>query len=102
MRPALLDDIDAVMAALGCPSPGDESVCPCGTPVVFGMDAGDWWSHADGSVSHDDGESVSDKMAAIAKAGGAAPKAGARNGTGQAGSATWTWSRTTRARSATR
>jgi 8-oxo-dGTP pyrophosphatase MutT (NUDIX family) len=26
------------------------------------MEGSDWWSHADGSISHDDGESVSDKM----------------------------------------
>ena len=46
--------------AAGEPHDGDESTCPCGTPVVY-----DWangWQHADGSVSHDDGESVSDKM----------------------------------------
>jgi hypothetical protein len=48
------------------PSEGGESTCPCGTPVVCGEMNG--WQHADGSVSHDDGESVSDKMAAIAKA----------------------------------
>lgn len=27
--------------------------CPCGMPLAFGMDGGDWWSHADGSISHD-------------------------------------------------
>ena len=59
------------MAALGCtpdapPSDGDEATCPCGTPVVY--DEMNGWQHADGSVSHDDGEPVSGKMAAIAKA----------------------------------
>jgi len=106
VRPELLQDIDAVMAALGCdegaaedccgaeccaggccngssgcqcgtgatPAEGDEATCPCGTPVVY--DEMNGWQHADGSISHDDGESVSDKMAAIAKAGGssAVPK----------------------------
>ena len=46
--------------AAGEPHDGDESTCPCGTPVVY-----DWangWQHADGSVSHEDGESVSHKM----------------------------------------
>lgn len=60
-----------------------EYTCPCGMPAVFGLDGGDWWSHADGSLGHDDDdEGVSDKMFAIAKAdplgvakaGGAAPK----------------------------
>ena len=102
VRPELAADMDAVMAALGCtpagdccgadccawrmlrrcgrlpvragrvPSAGDEATCPCGTPVVY--DEGNGWQHADGSISHDDGESVSGKMAAIAKAGGAGPK----------------------------
>ena len=46
--------------AAGEPHDSDESTCPCGTPVVY-----DWangWQHADGSVSHGDGESVSGKM----------------------------------------
>jgi len=80
IRSELLADIDAVMAALGCtpdapPSEGNEATCPCGTPVVY--DEMNGWQHADGSISHDDGESVSDKMASIAKAGGSAapPKA---------------------------
>ncbi|HEY8976301.1 MAG TPA: phage portal protein [Burkholderiaceae bacterium] len=37
--------------------------CPCGMPLAWGMDGGDWWSHADGSISHDvpfAGSSVSD------------------------------------------
>lgn len=34
--------------------------CPCGMPLAWGLDGGDWWSHADGSISHDDGRSVSD------------------------------------------
>lgn len=38
------------------------TMCPCGTPLAWGMDSSDWWSHADGSISHDDGESVSDKV----------------------------------------
>jgi len=30
--------------------------CPqCGTPVKYGMDSGDWWSHADGSLNCWDG-----------------------------------------------
>jgi 8-oxo-dGTP pyrophosphatase MutT (NUDIX family) len=73
-NPAVRDELQAsigdVLAALGCtgaePAQGDESTCPCGTPVVF--DEINGWQHADGSISHDDGESVSDKMAAaIAK-----------------------------------
>jgi 8-oxo-dGTP pyrophosphatase MutT (NUDIX family) len=102
VRPELLTDIDAVMTALGCgpataccgagcctggcccgsggcqcgpdglPSDGDESTCPCGTPVVY--DEMNGWQHADGSVSHDDGESVSDKMGLVAKAADARPK----------------------------
>jgi len=72
VRPELLACIDDVMAALGCapddgePSPGDESTCPCGMPVVY--DEGNGWQHGDGSVSHEDGESVSAKMTTIAKA----------------------------------
>jgi ADP-ribose pyrophosphatase YjhB (NUDIX family) len=105
IRPELLADLDAVMAALGCTPDccgseccqgaccggaagcgcgcvtharipdGAEAVCPCGTPVVY--DELNGWQHGDGSVSHDDGESVSDKMASVAKAGdsSAAPKA---------------------------
>jgi 8-oxo-dGTP pyrophosphatase MutT (NUDIX family) len=75
VRPELLADMDAVLAALGCSQPyeGDESVCPCGTPVVY--DESNGWQHADGSISHDDGESVSDKMAEVAKAADARPKA---------------------------
>lgn len=41
----------------------DPSVCPCGMPLAWGLDDGDWWSHSDGSVSHDKsygGKSVSD------------------------------------------
>jgi hypothetical protein len=41
-------------------TPGQRATCPCGTPAVF--DELDGWQHADGSVSHDDGESVSEKM----------------------------------------
>lgn len=43
----------------GEPHQGDEAVCPCGAPVVY--DEANGWQHADGSISHDDGESVSDK-----------------------------------------
>jgi 8-oxo-dGTP pyrophosphatase MutT (NUDIX family) len=103
VRPELLADIDAVMAALGCgpataccgaqcctggcccgsggcqcgpdpmPADGDESTCPCGTPVVY--DEMNGWQHDDGSISHDDGESVSDKMATVTKAAMTDPKA---------------------------
>ena len=86
VRPELLASIDDVLAVLGgeapaVPAQGDEATCPCGIPVVY--DEANGWQHADGSVSHDDGESVSGKMAAIAKAGGARPKAVAA---GRAGS----------------
>lgn len=47
--------------APGEPHQGDKDTCPCGTPVEY--DEMNGWQHADGSVSHDDGESVSDKMA---------------------------------------
>jgi 8-oxo-dGTP pyrophosphatase MutT (NUDIX family) len=47
--------------APGEPHQGDKDTCPCGTPVEY--DEANGWQHADGSVSHDDGESVSDKMA---------------------------------------
>jgi hypothetical protein len=40
--------------------PGDRDTCPCGTSVIY--DEMNGWQHGDGSVSHDDGESVSDKM----------------------------------------
>jgi 8-oxo-dGTP pyrophosphatase MutT (NUDIX family) len=46
--------------AAGEPHQGDRSTCPCGTPVAY--DEMNGWQHADGSISHDDGESVSDKM----------------------------------------
>jgi hypothetical protein len=78
VRPELLASVDDVMAALGCapddgePSPGDESTCPCGMPAVY--DEGNGWQHGDGSVSHEDGESVSAKMATVAKAVSAGPK----------------------------
>ena len=104
VRPELLENISAVMSALGCtegaagdccgadccaggccggesgcqcgtgdaPAEGDEDTCPCGTPVVY--DEMNGWQHADGSISHDDGESVSDKMASVAKAADARPK----------------------------
>ena len=36
-----------------------------GTPVIY--DELNGWQHGDGLVSHDDGESVSDKMASVAK-----------------------------------
>jgi 8-oxo-dGTP pyrophosphatase MutT (NUDIX family) len=69
VRAELQESIGDVMAALGWasgPAEGNEATCPCGTPVVF--DEMNGWQHADGSISHDDGQSVSDKMAAIAKA----------------------------------
>ncbi len=70
VRPELLASIDLVTQALGLadgavPSQGDESTCPCGVSVV--CDESNGWQHGDGSISHDDGESVSDKMAAVAK-----------------------------------
>lgn len=75
VRPELLASIDDVMSALGCtsadPAEGDEATCPCGTPVVY--DEMNGWQHADGSISHDDGESVSGKMAAVSK-GAVLPK----------------------------
>ena len=46
--------------AAGEPHQGDRAACPCGTPAEY--DELDGWQHADGSVSHEDGESVSDKM----------------------------------------
>lgn len=72
VRPELLTSLPDVLAALGY-QPDDETVCPCGTPVVY--DDIDGWQHADGSISHDDGQSVSDKMR-VAKAGGGNTKGG--------------------------
>ncbi len=70
VRPELAAALDDVLPLLGCgadgPAQGDEATCPCGTPVVY--DEVNGWQHADGSISHDDGESVSDKMPAVAKA----------------------------------
>lgn len=66
VRQELLDSLDLVLPAVGAPTAGDGDVCPCGTPVVF--DELDGWQHADGSISHDDGESVSDKMSRVVKA----------------------------------
>ncbi|MFJ4787569.1 phage portal protein [Streptomyces sp. NPDC088794] len=43
-----------------------EAPCPCGWRAVY--DPMDGWQHVDGSHGHDDGETVSDKMAAVAKA----------------------------------
>lgn len=76
VRPELLADLGVVLAALGMPQDGGEAACPCGTPVVY--DEANGWQHADGSISHDDGESVSDKMRNIAKAA-ASPKGDAPN-----------------------
>lgn len=75
VREELLDSLDAVLAALGIPAAGDESVCPCGMSVAY--DDANGWQHTDGSIGHDDGQSVSDKMRTIAKAAGGdqAPKA---------------------------
>lgn len=74
VRTELQESLPDVLAALGVgePAEGDEATCPCGTPVVY--DEANGWQHADGSVSHDDGESVSDKMTRVAKAGGRGPK----------------------------
>lgn len=76
VRDELLDDIDLVLSALGAgtsqPAEGDQDVCPCGAPVVY--DETNGWQHADGSISHEDGESVSDKMAQVAKAATPGPK----------------------------
>jgi ParB-like nuclease domain len=52
-------------AAKRQPPDGAESTCPCGIPVVY--DEMNGWQHADGSISHDDGESVSEKMDSVAK-----------------------------------
>lgn len=77
VRPELLDSLECVMDALDiapedlAPAEGDGAVCPCGWLVVY--DELNGWQHDDGSVSHDDGESVSDKIAAAA--GDAGPKA---------------------------
>jgi hypothetical protein len=67
VRPELLASLPDVLTALGVPpSSGDEAVCPCGLPAAY--DPIDGWQHTDGSIGHDDGESVSDKMPAVAKA----------------------------------
>lgn len=59
-----------------------EATCPCGTPAVY--DPIDGWQHADGSIGHEDGESVSDKMGRLvkanAKAGDGRPKGRAPEG----------------------
>ncbi|MFF1284296.1 phage portal protein [Streptomyces sp. NPDC058299] len=62
VRPELLVTLDMVLRALG---DGEDSVCPCGMPCRF--DDIDGWMHTDGSHGHDDGESVSEKLA-VAKA----------------------------------
>jgi SPP1 gp7 family putative phage head morphogenesis protein len=69
VRAELLATLDAVLGALeGRPAAVDAAaVCPCGTPAAY--DELDGWQHADGSIGHEDGESVSDKMwASLAKA----------------------------------
>lgn len=66
VRPELLESLPDVLAALGQPRDGDEDTCPCGMTVVY--DPIDGWQHADGSIGHDDGESVSDKMQTVTKA----------------------------------
>ena len=82
VRPELLADLDVVLTALGLPTADDEAVCPCGTPAVY--DPIDGWQHADGSIGHEDGESVSDKMGRLvkanAKAGDGRPKGRAPEG----------------------
>ena len=80
VRPELAASMGDVLAVLSgssdgqdpAPGEGDEATCPCGIPVVY--DELNGWQHGDGSVSHDDGESVSDKMAAVVKAADAVPK----------------------------
>lgn len=83
VRDELAASLGDVLPLLGRQAEGDEATCPCGTPVVY--DEADGWQHSDGSISHDDGESVSDKMAAIAKAGdGKGPKSPGPSGDGRA------------------
>ena len=62
VRPELLASIDLVMQALGMaggavPSQDDELDLSVRYPVVYYESNG--WQHGDGSISHDDGESVS-------------------------------------------
>jgi SPP1 gp7 family putative phage head morphogenesis protein len=77
VRPELLDSLDTVLAALNA---GD-AVCPCGRPVTY--DELDGWQHTDGSIGHDDGESVSDKMGQLIKAVGGPKGSGADEGAGR-------------------
>lgn len=46
----------------GTEIPGGVPHCPCGMEISY--DESNGWQHGDGSVSHDDGESVSDKVGA--------------------------------------
>jgi SPP1 gp7 family putative phage head morphogenesis protein len=76
VRPELLASLDLVLRALD----GGDAVCPCGRPAAY--DDLDGWQHTDGSVGHDDGESVSDKMAPLLKAARGPKGAGADEGAG--------------------
>ncbi|MFI5814842.1 phage portal protein [Streptomyces sp. NPDC051643] len=66
VRPELRDVLADVLTALDTPSAavypedGTEADCPCGMPAVF--DSMDGWQHLDGSLGHDDNESVSEKL----------------------------------------
>lgn len=80
VRPELHQSIDQVLAALGAPAP-DDGMCPCGTPAAY--DELDGWQHTDGSIGHDDGESVSDKMQHLIKAARGPKGSGADEGAGR-------------------
>jgi SPP1 gp7 family putative phage head morphogenesis protein len=81
VRPELRADLDCVLAALGAPIADDDAVCPCGRPTAY--DELDGWQHTDGSIGHEDGESVSDKMGQIIKAVRGPKGAGADEGAGR-------------------
>lgn len=52
--------VPAPRAASKAATPSDSPACTCGTPIAW--DDTDGWQHTDGSVSHDDGTSVSDRV----------------------------------------
>jgi SPP1 gp7 family putative phage head morphogenesis protein len=81
VRPELLHDLDCVLTALGAPTADDDGVCPCGLPAAY--DELDGWQHTDGSIGHEDGESVSDKMQDLIKAARGPKGAGADEGAGR-------------------
>jgi SPP1 gp7 family putative phage head morphogenesis protein len=81
VRPELRADLDCVLAALGAPIADDDAVCPCGRPTAY--DELDGWQHTDGSIGHEDGESVSDKMGQLIKAVRGPKGAGADEGAGR-------------------